>query len=83
MWKIIDDQSYNGFLLSIYKYEELGHVGDDFEIRVREGNGLDESNEWLETIYTAQCESFCKAVAIGEAFVDGLEYGLQEYMRID
>ena len=72
MWQIVDDESYKGHFLSVYKYEEVGHVGDDFEIRVREENGFDETGEWKEAIYIEHCESFSAAMAIGKAFVNGI-----------
>lgn len=72
MWQIIEDIGYKDHFLSVYKYEEPGHVGDDFEIRVREGNGLDEDGEWSEAIYIDHCESHSAALAIGKAFVMGI-----------
>lgn len=68
MWYIVDDESYKGYLLSIYKYDD----GDDFEIRVREGDGLDEDGEWLDAIYIDHCKSLDSAIAIGKAFVMGI-----------
>lgn len=72
MWQIVDDEAYQGHFLSVYRYEEEGHVGDDFEIRVREGTGIDEDGDWNEAIYIDHCESFSAAMAIGKAFVMGI-----------
>lgn len=72
MWQIVEDIGYKDHFLSVYKYVEAGHVGDDFEIRVREGNGLDDTGEWSEAIYIDHCESHSAAMAIGKAFVTGI-----------
>jgi hypothetical protein len=72
MWQIFEDTGYKDYFLSVYKYVEDGHVGDDFEIRVREGNGLDDTGEWSEAIYIDHCESHSAAMAIGKAFVTGI-----------
>ena len=72
MWQIVDDESYHGYFLSVYKYMEAGRADDDFEIRVREGNGLDEDGEWSDAMYIEHCESFKAAMDIGRAFVMGI-----------
>lgn len=71
MWQIFEDIGYKDHFLSVYKYVEAGHVGDDFEIRVREGNGLDDTGEWSEAIHIDHCNSHEAAMAIGRSFVDG------------
>lgn len=73
MWQIVEDIGYKDHFLSVYKYVEAGHVGDDFEIRVREGRtGLDDTGEWNEAIYIDHCETYNAAMAIGKAFVMGI-----------
>lgn len=75
MWEIVEDIGYKDHLLSVYRYVEDGHVGGDFKIRVREGNGLDEGGEWSDAIYIDYCDSFKAALDIGRAFVIGILTG--------
>ena len=73
MWQIVDDKNFNGFFLSLYKYEEEGHVGDDYQIVVREGDGFDPvEGDWLDPISIAYDDHESSCWTIGEAFVMGV-----------
>lgn len=72
MWQIVEDIGYHNYLLSVYRYVEEGHVGDDFEIRVREDKGTDDDGEWHDAIYIDHCDAHSAAIAIGKAFVMGI-----------
>lgn len=73
MWQIVEDKKYHGYLLSVYKYVEEGHIGDWHQIMVREGEGLDPlEGEWYAPIYQEETMQYSAAMAMGEAFVMGI-----------
>jgi len=72
MRKLNEFIRYKGHYLSVYKYEEPGHVGDDFEIKVHHNSGLDEPIDCSVARYVDHCESQSAAIAIGKAFVTGI-----------
>jgi len=77
-WQWVDDISYKGFLLSVYALSGTRYDNADIEIRVREGNGVDEKGEWLEALYIAHLETYDQAVKDGKDFVNelvGFEFG--------
>lgn len=75
LYYIEADVEYRGHLISIYKSDK------DFEVRVREGNGMNREGDWTDSLYTNYAGTYEKALTLGIEFVSKPDKNVTDILK--
>jgi len=73
-WESFDDIEYRGYFLSVYVCFTTARQVIEYEIRVREGLGQDESGGWLKSLYIARFPRHFSVYGYGGIVRDGKKF---------
>ena len=70
------DFEYRDHLISIYKSDK------DYEVRVKEGSGMNREGDWVESLYTDYADTYEKALTLGIEFVSKPDKNVTDILKM-